>query len=227
MSTKANCDLNSCLFCKNCQDAWLELTALKKQTLSYKKGEQIFPEGGIVNGMYFTLSGAVKIHKQWGEQRELIIRFAGGGDVIGIRGFGDETFRVSATALEPTKICYIPADHLQKSLSTNPALTYKLMQVYAEELQRAEQRMSSLAHLDTKGRVAEAILTVKDTFGTDDDGFLSLPISRQDIASFAGTIYETVFKIFTEWINSAVIETVGKRIRILKETELRSHVIHK
>lgn len=224
MGKKTESDLHPCLFCSNCQPGWLELTALKKQTLSFKKGAQIFSEGGKVNGMYFTLSGAVKVHKQWGAQKELIIRFAGGGDVIGIRGFGDETFRVSATALEPTTVCYIPADHLQTSLSVNPALTYKLMQVYAEELQRAEQRMSSLAHLDTKGRAAEAILTVKNTFGTDSDGFLSLAISRQDIASFAGTIYETVFKIFTEWINGGIIETTGKRIRILKEEELCAYI---
>lgn len=224
MKAKTDHDLHHCLFCNNCQPDWLALTALKKQTLSFKKGAQIFPEGGKVNGMYFTLSGAVKVHKQWGAQKELIIRFVGGGDVIGIRGFGDETFRVSATALEPTTVCYIPADHLQASLSVNPALTYKLMQVYAEELQRAEQRMSSLAHRDTKGRIAEAILTVRDTFGTDKDGFLSLAISRQDIAAFAGTIYETVFKVFTEWINAGIIETSGKRIRILKEKQLHEHI---
>ncbi len=224
MDSKATCDLASCLFCQACIPEWKELTALKKQTLLFKKGEQIFSEGDPVRGMFFTLSGAVKVHKQWVDQKELIIRFATGGDVIGIRGFGDTTFRVSATALEPTKICCIPHDHLQNSLATNPALSYRLMQVYAAELQRAEQRMSDLAHLDVKGRTAESILMLQKTFGIDTEGFINITISRQDIASYAGTIYETVFKIFTEWINAAIIETVGKRIRIMNGEKLRSFI---
>jgi len=222
MDSKASCDLSSCLFCQACIPEWKELTALKKQTLLFKKGEPIFSEGSLVKGMFFTLSGAVKVHKQWVDQKELIIRFATGGDVIGIRGFGDTTFRVSATALEPTKVCCIPHDHLQSSLVTNPALSYRLMQVYASELQRAEQRMSDLAHLGVKGRMAESLLMLKRTFGLDEEGFINITISRQDIASYAGTIYETVFKIFTEWINAGIIETAGKRIRILDESKLLS-----
>lgn len=224
MGFKLNCDLTSCLFCKSCTPEWLELTALKKQTRSFKKGEQLFSEGQSVEGIFFTLSGAVKVHKQWGDQKELIIRFVSGGNVIGIRGFGDAVFSVSATALEPTTACYIPHEHLQNSLIANPTLAYKLMLLYAGELQRAEQRMSDLAHLDTKGRVAEALLKLKSIFGIDKEGFLALAISRQDIASYAGTIYETVFKVFTDWQNTSVIETKGKRIRVIKEDELRAYI---
>lgn len=220
MNFKVDCDLSSCLFCKSCTSEWLELTALRKQTRSFKRGEQLFTEGREVEGIYFTLSGAVKIHKQWSDQKELIIRFVSGGDVIGIRGFGDTVFSVSATALEPTIACYIPLEHMESSLSANPALTYKLMHVYAGELQRAEQRMSDLAHLNTKGRLAETLLKLKSIYGVDKEGFLAITISRQDIASYAGTIYETVFKIFTDWQNTAVIETKGKRIRVIKENEL-------
>jgi CRP/FNR family transcriptional regulator len=200
--------------------AWKELTALKKQTLTFKKGEQLFTEGEPVHAMFFTLSGAVKVHKQQADQRELIIRLATGGDVIGIRGFGENIFRVSATALEPTTVCCIPYDHLQTSLMTNPTLSYRLMQLYAAELQRAEQRMSDLAHLDVKGKVAASLLTLKNTFGVNENGFINISISRQDIASYAGTIYETVFRIFTEWINAGILETAGKHLRILDEHRL-------
>lgn len=58
----------------------------------------------------------------------------------------------------------------------------------------------------------------------DKEGFLALAISRQDIASYTGTIYETVFKVFTDWQNTSVIETKGKRIRVIKEDELRAYI---
>jgi len=224
--SKITCDTKSCLLCTSCLPEWRELTALKKQTRQFKKGERIFTEGDPVTGIFFTLSGAVKVHKQWGEQKELIIRFVSGNDVIGVRGFGDTVLRASATALETTIACFIPNEHLQASLMTNAAFSYKLMQFYATELQKAEQRMSDLANLDAKGRTASALLLLKDTFGLREDGYINITVSRQDIASYAGTIYETVFKIFTEWIASSFIQTEGKHMKILNEDGLRAFIPH-
>lgn len=213
--TKAICDLSSCLLCASCHGEWDDLTALKKQTRLYKKGERIFTEGEPSEGMFFTLSGAVKVHQHWGD-RELIIRFVSGNDILGARGFGDNHFRVSATALEATKACFIPNDHLKASLVTNPQFCYKLMEFYAKELQRAEQRMNDLAHRSVKGRIATTLLLLEETFSTSQEGFINVTISREDIASFSGTIYETVFKTFNEWTQVAAILTEGKKIKILQ-----------
>ncbi len=205
----------SCVFCQVCKPAWLELTRLKKQTFLFKKGERLFTEGMPAAGIYFMLSGATKIHKKWGNERDLIIRFATVGDVLGVRGFGDTHYRATATALEPTEVCFIPNAHLLASIEMNPGLALKLMQVYATELQKAEEHINNLVHMDVKGRVESALLTLRHVFGYDKNGFLNITISRQDVASYAGTTYETVFKIFNEWIAGGVIKTDGKRIQLL------------
>lgn len=215
--------MHTCFFCKACPDEWLELTRLKKQTFSYKKGALLFAEGAPVTGMYFMLSGAVKVHKQWGD-KELIIRFAIQEDILGVRGFGDTVYRASATALEETQACFIPDDHLQASLRINPSFSYKLMQFYASELMHAEQRMSDLAHRDVKSRIADALLMLRDVFGKGKDGFLHIALSRQDIASYTGTTYETVFKIFSEWSHAGIIHTEGKRMKILNDKKLRVQI---
>ncbi len=211
---KIDCNMGRCAFCSSCSPAWLELTKLKKQTFLYRKGEQLFAEGKPVTGIYFMLSGAVKIHKKWGDEKDLIIRFATAGDILGIRGFGDVCYRATATALEHSEVCFIPSEHLKASFETNPGLSFKLMEVYAVELQKAEERMNNLAHMDVKGRVALTLKTLQEIFGQDEAGFLPVSISRQDIASYAGTTYETVFKIFSEWIAEGFIKTEGKRIQI-------------
>jgi CRP-like cAMP-binding protein len=41
-----------------------------------------------------------------------------------------------------------------------------------------------------------------------------LPVTRQDIASYAGTSYETVFKFFTELAGKNILTTSGKSIKI-------------
>jgi CRP-like cAMP-binding protein len=123
---------------------------------------------------------------------------------------------VSATALEDTTACFITNEFLELSLKANPGLTYTLMHFYAAELQKAEQKMRDMIHMEVKGRIARALLEIADTFGTTADGYFGLTISRQDIASLAGTTYETVFKFFNDWIAQGIIKTMGKAIRIDK-----------
>lgn len=172
-------------------------------------------------GIFFVLEGVVKVHKHWGSERELIIRFATAGDIVGLRGLGAlMSFPISATALEETKACFVPIDFLKASFRANPGLTYEVLQFYSTELQRTEKRMSDIAHMDVKGRIANALLAVQDAVGLEENGFFRVAISRQDIASYAGTIYETVFKVFTEWISAGIIVTEGKRIRIIDKARL-------
>ena len=109
--TKNGCDVSSCFLCKGCVPDWLHWWLFIKRTSTYKRGEIIFTEGQPVEGIYFLYKGKVKVHKQWGPEKELIIRFAMEGDIVGHRGFGAiTTYPVSATALEPTIICFIEMD---------------------------------------------------------------------------------------------------------------------
>jgi len=218
------CDLQRCFLCTHCQPEWKELIALRKQTQSFKKGQAIFSEGDPVEGIYFMYAGAVKVHHRWGADKELILHFALPGDVLGYRGRDGETYPVSATALEPTVACFIPMAFLEASFQSNSGFLYRMMQLYADALQQAERRMRHLALTEVRGRTADALFAIRDAFGVNAGGFIALAITRQDIASYAGTTYETVFKLFTEWAAQGWIETSGKFIRILNETGLRAFI---
>jgi CRP-like cAMP-binding protein len=196
--------------------------ALGKSTRLYKKGQSIFSEGDPVEGIFFVYEGAVKVHQQWGSDKELILTFATGGDVLGYRG--QEAHPVSATPLVETKACYISQSLLEATFRANPAFLYRMMQLYAEALRNAERRMRLLALTDVRERIADALLTIRSTFGLNPEGFVSVPVTRQDIASYAGTTYETVFKLFTEWTSRGVLETAGKYIRLLNEDSLRADI---
>lgn len=220
----STCNLGDCFLCRSCIPEWKEAVATRKTTLFIKRGRPVFAEGAEVKGIYFIYSGSVKIHKQWVDGRELVIRFAKKGDIVGHRGLGGaDQYPVSATALEDTKVCFIGSDFLEATLKTNHALTYQLMQFYAAELQKAEQRMRNLAHMEVKGRIAGALLELADFFGPDANNFIAVPVARQDIASFAGTSYETVFKFFTELLYLKIISTSGKRIRINEPAQLKKY----
>ena len=197
------------------------MTASHKKTLLFKKGKALFTEGEPVKGIYFLYSGVVKIHAPWIDGREMIIRFTRGGEIAGHRGLGGgAVYPISATALEDTVACFIDNAFLELSFKANPSFTYTLMHLYATELQKAEKRMRELTHRETKGRIAWALLDILEGSGTAPDGTLALKLTRQDIAAYAGTTYETVFKFFAELTTAGVIATSGKDIRIMDPEKL-------
>lgn len=218
---KHGCNTESCFMCKLSLKEWLPAIKNHKRNFEYKKGEVIFREGDAVNGFYFIYDGVVKVHKKWGADKELIIRFAKSGGIFGHRGLGGEAvYPVSATALETTTVCFVEIDFFLSSLKVNHDLLFNLMMFYASELQESEKNMRNLAHMSVKGRVANALISLKDKFGTSKEGFIDIILSRQDLASFAGTTYETVFRILTEMIEEKIITVSGKNIAVTNMEKL-------
>jgi CRP-like cAMP-binding protein len=199
---------------------WLPVIDTNRQTIQVKKGEAFITEGEKVTGVYFVYEGAVKVHKKWGE-KELIVRFAKKGDIVGHRGLGNDTlYPVSATAMEPSTVCFIEIDFFLSSLKVNQDFLFQLMMFFAEELKVSEKKMRNLAHMPVKGRVAHALVTLKDQFGINKDGHIDIELTRQDLASYAGATYETVFRVVNELTQEGIISTNAKKISIVNEEKL-------
>ena len=194
---------------------WLPAIQAHRKNLTFKKGELIFREGEPIRGIYFVYSGTVKVHKKWGTEKELIIRFARQGEIFGHRGLGQEAiYPISATALEPLNACFIDLDFFRASLKVNQDFMYGLLLFFADELQESERKMRNLAHMQVKGRVAQALATLQEKFGRTREGYIQMTLSRQDLASLVGATYETVFRIINELAEEELITLSGKNISI-------------
>ncbi|WP_158829189.1 Crp/Fnr family transcriptional regulator [Mucilaginibacter lacusdianchii] len=213
--SKRCCDLKSCFLCKTCLPEWIPAVGSQRKNYIVKKGETIFNEGDQVTGIYFMFNGLAKVHKKWGPDKELIIRFAQNGNIIGHRGLGgDARYPVSATALENSIVCYIDLPFFLASLKVNNELTYQLLLFFAEELQTSEHKMRNLAHMTVKGRIAQALLNLSNQFGTDTNGCVGINLSRQDLAAYVGATYESVFRNMNELIQDKLITVNGKNISV-------------
>ncbi|WP_196990043.1 Crp/Fnr family transcriptional regulator [Panacibacter microcysteis] len=85
----------------------------------------------------------------------------------------------------------------------------------------AEKSIRDLALMDVKGRVADTLFMLYKKFGQDDEGYNNITLTRQDMASFAGTIYETFFKITNELVKQKIIRYAGKLVKLLKPIKLQ------
>ena len=136
MKKAHTCDLETCFLCQRCLPEWKPAIQSHRKNLQFRKGETIFRENEPVTGIYFVTEGTVKVHKQWGTEKEIILRFAQRGDILGHRGLGQETvYPISATAIEPVHACFIDLGFFETSLKVNQDFMYGLLLFFASELQ--------------------------------------------------------------------------------------------
>jgi len=218
---KALCNLDDCFLCTYCIKDWLPVISNNRKNFRVKKGQKIFAEGDPVNGIYFVYSGKVKVHKRWDADKELILRFAKKGDVLGHLGLGnDPVYPISTTAIEECVVCYIDLPFFEATININPQFTYALLKLFANELQESEKRANTLIHMPVKERIALALLNLKRQFGVDDEGVIELDITRQDLSSYAAVSYETLFKVIQEFLQLNIIEVSKKSFRLINENHL-------
>lgn len=220
---KNTCGVDKCIMCRLCLKEWLPAIEANRKNFKLAKGELLFRENDELNGIFFVYEGLLKVHKHWDEGKELIVRFARTGDIVGHRGLGkDPYFPVSATAMENSTVCFVPVDFFLSTLKVNHEFLFQLMMFYATELKESERNMRNLAHMPVKGRIAQALLLLHEKFGSNDDGSIDINISRQDLASYVGTSYETLFRMLNELIAEEAVGTDEKRIIIRDFDKLKS-----
>lgn len=199
-------------------DQIAEIDAQKEISI-YRKGQVIFQEGSHPRGLYVINSGKVKVYKLGSSAREQIVRLAGPGDVIGYRSLiGGETYYATAETLEDTMLCFIPRDILYVLMDKNSRLSMNLMKLLSHDLGTAEKRMVELVQKPVRERIAEALLVLREIYGLEEDNrTLSIRLTRENIAGFAGTTTETAIRVLSELKDEKIIRLDKKKI-ILENT---------
>lgn len=196
-----------------------ELTRIddNKTCIIYKKGQTILHENGHPLGVYSIYDGKVKIVRSGNEGKDQIVRLIKSGDIFGYRAlFSNTRYNASAIALEDSRICFIPRDAFLTILHSNSNLSLDLIKLLALELGRAEQTITHIAQKTVKERTAEALLSLKETYGTEKDGAtINISLSREDIASLVGTATETVIRLLSVFRREKTLDLIGKKIKIL------------
>jgi CRP-like cAMP-binding protein len=199
---------------------WQELITHHEERKIFRKGQIIFHAGEQTKGLYIVTKGKVKITYRQYDGTERLIRLARDGDVVGHRGFGGNwKYPISAQAMGDTQISFVPLNVFKIVAKTNPEFAYNFMIFFAEELRKSE---AEIMKYPVKNLVARALLENYKVFGFEkaDSTKLSFTLSRKDLASKAGTTYETVVRVLAELSKNNIILAEGKSIHILNMDEL-------
>lgn len=206
-----------------CSEEWVLLVKSYIKTVNYKKASRIFNEGDPVKAVYFINTGKVKVVSHFDLDNERILRLSNPGDFLGHRAFKSLKFPISSIALEEAQVTIIPIDIFIKLVKANPELAIYLLEFFANDLRKTEERMINIIHNDVIVRLGVILCMLIDAYGYENEKSkrLSFMLSRSDLANFAGTVYESVIRNLAKLEEMGLVKNVGKNMIILKEKELR------
>lgn len=193
-----------------------DLINYEKEFRQYKRGEILYHEGSRISGFYCINNGIIKVFKTGLDGKEQIIRFAKPGDIIAYRSvLSNELACTSAKVIEDCLVCFIPAEILISFIKTNSNYALELLKLACHELGEANSFITDIAQKTVRERLAEILLLLVNDFGLDDQNYLQISLTREELANIVGTATESVIRLLSEFKSDKLVELNGRRIRIL------------
>ncbi len=189
----------------------------------YKKNEMMYKEGDVPQFLHCLISGKVKIYKEGVGGRNQIVHIFKPVEFFGFRAYlANENYITSAAAFESTTLCIIPVALFEKWLSENLQLANYVIRLCAIEIGILNRHIVSLTQKHLRGRIAESLLFLKDTYGLEDDEqTISARFSRADLADLSNMTTSNAIRTLSAFSNEKILDVRGRVIRILDEEQLR------
>jgi CRP/FNR family transcriptional regulator len=90
-----------------------------------------------------------------------------------------------------------------------------MLYTLSQMLQRAEEKMTSIAQKNVRERLAETLLELHILFSfgnCGENGINPITLKREDIANIVGTATETVVRLIHTFKDEGIIEVEGRKI---------------
>lgn len=190
--------------------------------VKYKKNDIIYKEGDLPTNLLCLVSGKVKIYKDGVGGRPQIMRVLGETEYFAYRAYmADEPFITAAAAFEPCVVLKIPLGIIVKTIQENARLGWFFIQRLAHDLGQSDERTVNLTQKHIRGRLAESLLFLKDSYGLEEDGStLSIYMSREDLANLSNMTTSNAIRTLSNFASEKLIAIDGRKIKIIDEEEL-------
>ncbi|MBN1103661.1 MAG: Crp/Fnr family transcriptional regulator [Deltaproteobacteria bacterium] len=191
------------------------------EDLGFGKAEIIFSEGDEGAGFYVVTSGRVKIFKLSPEGKEQILHIFGAGEPFGeVPVFAGQHFPANAEAMEESRLFFFPRESFVGLIRRNPGLALNMLAVLSRRLRVFTSLIEDLSLKEVPGRLAAYLLYLSNKKRGSRE--LELTITKAQLASLLGTIPETLSRILGKMSGQGLIESDGRKIRILDPEALES-----
>lgn len=220
-----NCDW--CLYKKNCfydllgtkdaKKAWREM----RLAHPFKRGEVIFHEGTMPQGIYVVCTGKVKVYKSSRTGQQLTTRVESPGDLVGhVTMLADDgAYTSTGESLEPSVISMIEKKSFCDFFTHFPQASLALMRELSRDVRRGENKARDIAFKPARGRLADTLLRMMLAKKPHP---VVAGIKRRDLAEMAGLTIETTVRLLKDFEEREILRKKEKDLVIIGEDRLRA-----
>ncbi len=206
-------------------DADLESLARMALDKAFPRQAVIFWEGKEAQGFFLLLEGQVKLVKSSLDGKEYIIRLVGPGETFAEAAvFGDIPYPATAMALEECRTLFFPKPAFLRLLAASPTLARNMLATMSKLLLHLTKQLEDLSLKEVSSRLARYILErCQETHGKIEKGLaVELPTTKTHLASYLGTISETLSRTLSRFKSLGMIEVDKGTITILDPAALQN-----
>lgn len=205
-------------------DETLERLACQRTLQKFKTGQEIFCAGGPPLAVYCMHSGKVRLSMSGDRGEELVLELGEPGRVLGLRAvLACEPYESTATAIETTVACTIPAEVFERALADAPTAALQAARVLARDVRKAHARLLEALQRSVPQRAAHALLSLHvQALGKSPGSPAPIRIARVDLAHIIGTTPETLSRVLHMFESRGALAVTRKDIRIRNADVLRS-----
>ncbi len=184
---------------------------------TYKRGEALFREGEQVRDAFLLCSGHVKLQKTTDFDKTIIVFVFSDGDLFGYPELiANRPYEHDAVALTECEARLVPADKVRACMMSDTNVADMMLGLLACGLLDSDGRMLDLTYVSVRKRCANILLLGHKIF----DG-KPWPMSREELAQWAGTAKETFIRNLTDFREAGYIDIDQSRVTLTNVKALR------
>ncbi len=196
---------------------------LISQSRFIKKEKSFSGRGAYPSGIFYVTDGKIKKYKVDKDGREQIIYVANSGELLGYHAvLSEDRYPDSAAALEESKIAFIPKEDFLDTLQQSDVLNRRLLKTLSHEFAVLANSLTMYAQKSVRERLALQLIVIREKYKVNFMPGMPVEInmSRDDLASLVGTARENVVRVLTDFEESGIVETKGRKIIVLNVGKL-------
>ena len=192
-------------------------------THTFKKNQIIYAEKEMPEYLWCLLKGKVKLYKDGIGGRQQILRLIRPVQYFGYRAyFAEEPYVSTAAAFEPSILGCVPMSVVAELIQNNIKLAWFFIHELSRNLGGSDTKIVNLTQKHIRGRLAEALIALRDSYGYEDDNAtLRIYMAREDLANLSNMTTSNAIRTLSGFVNEKILIADGRRIKIMNEPILR------
>lgn len=189
----------------------------------FKKNQIIYAENEEPEYLWCLLKGKVKKYKDGVGGRQQILRLIRPVQYFGYRAyFANEPYVSTSAAFEPSVLGSLPMGIVSDLITANNQIAWFFIHDLSRNLGNSDSRIVNLTQKHIRGRLAEALMVLRDNYGYEDDNMtLKIYMSREDLANLSNMTTSNAIRTLSGFVNEHLIVVDGRSIKIINEPQLR------